>query len=163
MVALIGPFYSLQHAINYAEAARDSLVAESLAQEAMEYVYAIRENNYLYDLQNGGGRTWLAGIDGSPGGTITHADCYNSKGCMVDPTQNTVDMCTGTGCTALYLSPANLYTQDSSSSNTPTRFIRSVKLFSISSTQTKVVVTVGWSTNRVQYSTLVIDSFYNWL
>jgi type II secretory pathway pseudopilin PulG len=166
MVALIGPFYSLQHSINYAEAARDSLLAESLAQEGMEYVYAVRDNNYLYDVQTGGSRAWLAGLDGTAGGTVTHANCYvsaNPNGCMIDPTQNTVEACTSDGCTPLLMSDSNLYTQDDSQSFPVTRFIRTVKMTSVSPTQTNVTVTVTWSTNRVQYSTAVTDSLYNWL
>ena len=163
MIALIGPFYSLQHAINYSESARDSFVAESLAQEGMEYVYAIRDNNYLYDSQNAGARTWLAGLDGTAGGVSDHANCYNANGCTVDPTQNNVDSCSSQGCTPLYMSDSNLYTQQDSSDFTPTRFIRTVKLTAVSATQTNVTVTVTWSTNRVQYTTSVTDSLYNWL
>jgi len=161
MIALIGPFYGLQHAISYSEASRDTLIAESLAQEGMEFVYSVRDDNYLDDLQSPGDRTWLASLDGTQGGTNTHANCYNANGCMVDPTQETVEACTSDGCTWLRLSDTGLYTQDTSYNPTP--FTRTVKLTKVTDTQTNVTVTVTWSTNRIPYSTSVTDSLYNWL
>lgn len=150
MIAIVGPFYSLQQAITASQVSRDNLIASSLAQEGVEYVYFIRNSNYL------AGRAWDAGL----------SSCQGSRGCMVDPTQNTISQCaTGSwpagGCAALRLSPTGLYTQ--SGSYPTTRFTRKVEVQTVSATQMKVVVTVLWSTNRANYSIVLTEDLYNWL
>lgn len=159
-VAIVGPLYTVQKGVVAAYVARDRLIASSLAQEGSEYVHAIRDNNFLYNIANPGSpRSWLYGVDGTGGSS----DCTGTYGCRVDPTQNTVTVCTAT-CSALNLSTTGIYNHQAvSAANVATKFVRTVKLTSVSATETKVTVTVTWTTVGVSYSVTVTENLRNWL
>lgn len=145
MIAIVGPFYSVQQAITASYISRDQLIASSLAQEGVEYVYFLRNNNYL------AGNSWLTGMN----------SCTGTYGCAVDPTQNTVTACTAGGCAPLKLSTTGLYTQ---SGNYPvTRFTRTVKIQTVSATEVHVTVTVTWLTEHNNYTVSINEELYNWL
>ncbi len=155
MIAIVGPFYSVQQAIMVAYTSRDQLIASSLAQEAAEYIYFLRDNNYLAT------RGWTTYID----------KCTSTYGCVVDPSQhdqtlgdpttNSVVACSSGGCPALKLSSAGIYTQ--SGSSTTTRFTRTVKVVAVSGTQIQVTVQVAWITEHVAHTVVVTENLYNWL
>lgn len=159
-ISIIGPLYSVQQGVVASYVARDRLVASSLAQEGAEYVHAIRDNNFLYNLANPGApRSWLYGLDGSGGST----NCVTANGCKVDPTQNTVTACSG-ACSPLNLSTSGVYNHLSvSGSNVATRFTRTVTITTISATEAKMTVTVSWVTARVPYTVTITENIQNWL
>lgn len=153
LLSISGPLYSVNKALTASYIARDQLIASSLAQEGMEYIRTTRDNNYLYNYANPGSpRNWLYGLD----------NCRTTNTCTVDPTGNTpITLCGGT-CPVLYNSATGLYTQ-TSTSNTPTRFTRSVTVRDVSANEVRVTVTVSWVTNRVTYSVVINDNLMNWL
>ncbi len=159
-LAVTGPYQAIENAIVQAYTARDQLIASSLAQEGIEYVYQIRDSNYEYNL-SGGTRNWLASLDGTAGSTSTFANCYGTDGCIVDPTQNTVAACSG-NCTPLNMSTTNLYTQATPVGYVSTAFTRTILLTSVSDTETQVTSTVSWTTRNVPYSIVITDSLRNW-
>ena len=142
MIAIVAPFYSVQQAITASFVSRDQLIASSLAQEGVEYIYMLRNQNYL------AGRAWLEDIE----------DCTGTT-CTVDATQNSLSRTIA----PLRLSPSGLYTQNTSAGYPVTRFTRTVSVRSISATQVEVTVTVAWKTNRNDYSITVRENLYNWL
>ena len=160
MIAIAVPFFTLQQAITASRVARDAVIASSLAQEGAEYVYYIRDNNYLYFKQNAsypsGGGGWLAGL--TPCLTTTSP----GVGCTVDPAQNSINACTSGGCSALRMNSSNLYTQ-SVTGTTATPFTRTVRILSLDATTARVTVTVSWTTGVRSYSTTVTHVLYNWL
>lgn len=144
MIAIVGPYYSIQQAIVTTYAARDQLIASSLAQEGEEYIYFLRDSNYLNSA------SWLTGMD----------SCFGSAGCAVDPPQNTLTSCSGI-CTPLKINSNNLYTQ---SGNYPeTRFTRTVKIQNVNANEVQVTVTVTWITSHRNYSVNTVENLYNWL
>jgi prepilin-type N-terminal cleavage/methylation domain-containing protein len=146
MIAIVGPYYSIQQAIMTSYAARDQLIASALSQEGEEYIYFLRDTNYLNSAD------WLNGMSG----------CFGPNGCIVDPAQNTVAACSGT-CSPLKLSTNGLYTQ---SGNYPaTRFTRTLKIQAIpnSDHEVKVTVTVTWITEHRNFSVSTVENLYNWL
>lgn len=153
-LALVGPLYAVQQALNASRSARDQLVASSLAQEAVEYVRAVRDGNYLYTLKSGNARSWLFGIDGTGGST----NCVSAR-CVVDPTQNTVSR----SILPLYLSTTGLYNQQASGTQTP--FTRTIQLSAVPGSVTEVVltVTVTWSTKGIPYTLTITERLHNWL
>ena len=159
-IAIVGPLYTVQKGVVAAYVARDRLVASSLAQEGAEYVHAIRDNNFLYNIANPGSpRSWLYGLNGAGGST----DCTGTYGCRVDPPQNTVTVCTAT-CSPLNLSSAGIYNHQAlSGGNVATKFTRTVTLTAVSTTEAKVTVTVTWVTVGVPYSVTVTENLQNWL
>jgi prepilin-type N-terminal cleavage/methylation domain-containing protein len=159
LIAIVGPFYAISRAINAAYISRDQVTAAALAQEGIEYVYAIRDGNYLANRQLGASYNWLAGLDSTYNGTNT-ALCFTPNQCTVDPLANQVSECTG-ACSPLTISPANTYSQNTT--YPITRFARSVELRPISANEFEVVSTVTWTTLGNPYSVIIKDTLYNWL
>lgn len=143
IVAIVGPLYAVHKSITASYAARDKLIATALAQEGLEYVRSVRDNNYL------AGRMW----------TTTLGTCFNYT-CYVDQGRNIITRCPGNSCNPLSISNANLYTQ---SGGAPTRFTRSVRITSITANEMRVEVTVTWMTSRVPYTVTISEHLYNWL
>lgn len=160
-IGMLGPFQVVQKALAASYAARDQLIASSLAEEALEFTRSVRDRNYLYNAAHPSTpRSWFYGMDGTGG-----ANCTGVRTCVVDPTQNTIAACSGSAstCPVLNLSSTKIYTQASPSGSAPTRFKRSITLTSVSATEMTVSVTVSWQTGTVPYSVTVIDSLHDWL
>lgn len=145
MIAIVGPYYSIQQAIVTSFAARDQLIASSLAQAGEEYVYFLRDSNYLSSAD------WMNGMSA----------CFTTYGCAVDPAQNTITSCSSGGCSPLKLATNGLYTQ--SGSYPATRFTRTVKMQTINYHQVRVSVTVTWITEHRNFTVNTSEDLYNWL
>lgn len=165
---IVLPYYAIQRSLVATYTARDELIASSLAQEAIEYVRAVRDSNYLYSAATSNtSRSWLYGIDG----TSASPNCKTYR-CTLDPTSSTpIRACfTNTACSSkLYLSTTNLYNQ--ASSGTQTRFSRTFQLTCADGTTTcnlqnarevRVTATVTWNYHGMQ-SVVVTDVLSNWL
>lgn len=159
-ISIVGPLYSVQKAVVTSYVSRDRLIASSLAQEGVEYVQAIRDNNFLYNLANPSTpRSWLYGLDGA-GGSV---NCFTASGCRLDPTQNNVTACSG-ACSPLNVSSTGVYNHLAvSGSNVATRFTRKVTFTTISTNEVRVTVTVTWTTSLVPYTVTVTENLQNWL
>lgn len=147
MIALVGPYFSIQQAIVTSYAARDQLIASQLAQEGQEYIHFRRNTNYLQSA------SWTSGM----------SNCFSPYGCTVDPALNAISACSSPGCPALRLLPIGLYTQSTVGSFPLTRFTRTVTMQNLNSYEVQVTVTVNWITEHHPYSVTVVDDLYNWL
>lgn len=152
VTAMVGPLFAVQQSLNASRTAREQLIASSLAQEGVEYIRGIRDNNYLYLFENPGTISWLYRVDGT-GGT----DCRAPAVCVVDPTRNTQS----TNVTPLYIDSIGLYNQ--ASSGTPTGYTRTVQLSAVSATEMLVTVTVTWTSKGQQRNVTVREYLHNWL
>jgi len=159
-ISIVGPLYSLQKGVIASYTARDRLIASALAQEGLEYAHSIRDANYLYNISNPSSlRSWFYGMNGA-GGT---ANCTGGVSCIVDATQSTVSVCSGT-CPVMKLSTTGLYNQSViSSSNIATRFTRTVRLTSLNAREMKVTVLVTWVTGGSSYSVEIAEIMQDWL
>jgi prepilin-type N-terminal cleavage/methylation domain-containing protein len=168
IVTIVGPFYAVSKSITASYTARDKLIAAALAQEGVEYIRAIRDNNYLANYNAGVPvYNWIGGVDGSTDGTH-NVDCITNA-CLVDPPQNSILVCSGACTLALAVNASNLYVQ-SPSGATPTKFVRSVQIATVpgggnptTATEVTVTVTVTFTTAGIPYSVQVVDHLYNWL
>jgi prepilin-type N-terminal cleavage/methylation domain-containing protein len=179
VIALVGPFQSVQHALIASYIARDELIGNSLAQEGIEYARSIRDNNFL-----AGNSDWLAGLDGTSNGTFS-SNCFatypfnqSSNACTVDPAIPSIASCTANSCKPLYINMGSqysveyLYTQ-SSAGNIQSRFTRILQLcymqsggsctVSPATNEAKVTATVTWTTSGVPGKAIVTDYLQNWL
>lgn len=161
-VTIVLPYHAIQRSLYATYSARDDLVASTLAQEAIEYVRSIRDNNYIYNLRNPSTpKPWLAGLDTSAGGR----NCFAPARCTVDVTKSTpataLAQCPVGGCTAkLYLSPTGFYNM--SSTGTATRFIRYIQLTTTSAHEVKVTSTVTWFYHGT-HTVTITDIIHDWL
>ncbi|MDR3547761.1 MAG: prepilin-type N-terminal cleavage/methylation domain-containing protein [Candidatus Pacebacteria bacterium] len=164
-ITMVAPFYAVEQSITAADASRDELIGSFLAQEGVEYVRGIRDDNYLYLRANPTSmRSWLYGVDGTTSNGVPSPNCFSPYVCTVDPTTSSSNQVQSYGSNAtlpvLYLNTSYLYNQQNS--GTATAFTRSVKLTTISSTEVKVVVTVSWTTRNIPYVTTITEYFDNW-
>jgi prepilin-type N-terminal cleavage/methylation domain-containing protein len=159
-IAIIGPMFALQQGVVSSYTARDRLVASNLAQDGVEFVHAVRDGNYLYNIANPGSpRSWFYSLDGTNGSV----DCTGGTKCAVDGYYNTVLLCSST-CPKLKLLSTGFYNQGAiSASNPETGFTRTVQLSRISPTEMKVSVTVNWSTGGLPYSIEIVEYLRDWL
>ncbi len=160
-VTIVGPFYAIQAALTASYVSRDSLIASSLAQEGLEYIRSVRDDNYLSS------RPWFD-LLGSYG-CVAVLPSVPTRVCTVDPTQGDPhssslairEYSSIAAAPVLYVSSVGLYNQQSSGSTTA--FRRTVQIFVVSSNEVRVVVTVTWTTKGQAYSTSITDSLFNWL
>lgn len=156
LTAITGPLYVVQQSLSASRHAREQLVASSLAQEGVEFVRAIRDSNYIYNMTTGGARAWFAGLDGTAGSSGTYANCITGD-CVIDSTQNTVSRTVA----PLYLSTTGLYNQ--AGAGTATGFTRTVRLTAVSVDEMAIVVTVSWISKGQTRSVVLNEHLYNWL
>lgn len=166
-LALVGPFSAVENSLFGSYVARDQLVAAALAQEGVEYLRSIRDNNYLNS------RSWVDGFNG-------YTQCYSAT-IGVTPTGTcTVDSTRGdfhNDPTAMqgYLASQQgsvpyikvdrtyyFYTYEATNSD-DTKFKRTVRIETLSDTEIRVTVTVAWITGRQSYSMSVTDTLQDWL
>lgn len=178
-LSIAGPLYTANSAIVAAENARNQLTASHLAQEGIEYVRWMRDNEYLAAYQTNpltaSTASWTEFLTGASAASI--ASCRTSK-CMLDPAQT---MSSGTGsqyslqpcgdaghpaCTPLYLSN-NIYTQQAVGEATP--FKRTIQMIDIPGTEgtplypdKRVISTVSWNYHSTSYSIVITSHLTPW-
>jgi len=171
-LSIAGPLYTANSVIVSAENARNQLTASHLAQEGIEYVRWMRDNEYLAAYQTNqmiaSTAAWTEFLSGATPSSI--AECRASK-CMLDPAQ---PMSSGIGsiyslqpcgdathpaCTPLYLSN-NIYTQEVAGVATP--FTRTVQVVDVTATDVRVVSTVSWSYHSTPYAITITSHLTPW-
>jgi len=76
LLSVTGPLYVARSGLRSAMLARDQITAFYLAQDAMEYVKNVRDDNLLYGISGASGSTWMNNLD----------DCLGGEGCTIDTT-----------------------------------------------------------------------------
>lgn len=161
-LAVAGPLSAAGSASTAAQIANDKLTAMYLAQEGVEYVRAMRDEEYLkshHDRDADLSRTaWDHFANGGTDRKGSIAAC-ETRSCTIDLWENnmgtgegrSVNTCS-TACPSIYQRSDGRYTQDNDSPNTLTPFTRSVRAYDVSSTEERIVSTVTWSFHGVPYS-----------
>lgn len=161
--AMAGPLFTASRAIIATQTSRDQLVALYLAQEGIEYVRAVRDNNYLAAYHAGGetvsSDAWTAFLaaiskcDATPPNPPTQA-------CTLDPISGlSLTSCVvGSTCAPLQVS-GGIYRQQSGSF---TPFTRTIQVVDVSASEEKVVATVTWSFHTMSYTVTVSDHLTSW-
>jgi prepilin-type N-terminal cleavage/methylation domain-containing protein len=156
MLAILGPLSIASSGLRNSLFAKDQVTAYYLAQEGIEYVRYIRDDNYLQSSGN-----WLEGLD----------DCTGSFGCAIDTGEWFTDNmevtspCPSLNCVNhddLYKDSSTEYYTHQSSGNTATPFSRIVKVVENPvEKEVKVTSTVTWQTGVGQKSFELTESVFN--
>ena len=168
--AIAGPLFVASRSLVVAEVARDQLTASYLAQEGIEYVRAMRDDEYLTAYQAGGANVssaaWSDFLTGTDAASITQ--CRTST-CTLDPARPmgsgsgfSLQSCSGTACTPLYLANGIYTEQGGLSGATVTPFTRTVQALDVSATEERIISTVAWSFHGTPYSVTVTDHLTPW-
>lgn len=155
-VSIVAPMSLISKSLSAAYYARDQIIASHLAQEAVETVRHIRDNNVL--------RTALGEptdiLDGFPIGVPF----------TVSTLDNSIDAaaCSSGTCPPLQLDPTETF-YGYGSGWTDTRFTRTVEAEAVSSIndipqEIRLSVTVSWRTGSFQTRAITIsENLYRWL
>jgi len=176
-LAVAGPMFAASRAVVAAQGARYQLIASHLAQEGIEYVRLMRDNEYLATRPGGShasGDPWDNFLNGSmPLYLGSIKQCRTSNICTLDPVSAptmcvgavgtcSLQVCPGGTCNApLYLTTIGIYTQQSVG-NTKTVFTRTIQTFSPATVDERIDSKVSWSFHGINYSVTVSDHLTPW-
>ncbi|MEK7530879.1 MAG: hypothetical protein AAB573_03340 [Patescibacteria group bacterium] len=153
LVSLAGPMSLAAQALQSAYYARDQVTAFYLAQEGIEYVRAIRDQNYL------AGNPWLTGLESGE----RCIDAY----CSVDLVTFTHDVCPTAAdpasCPKLKMSSiGKLYNHVSGED---TKFTRAVTITPVGLGDSQVIISVRvqWISAGIDRTFDLSERIYNWL
>lgn len=151
LISLVGPLSIASQSLRSAYYARDQVTAYYLAQEAIEYVRAKRDQNYI------AGTSWISGLEACEviGG--------NDPSCSIDFKNFTQTVCNGGVCDPLKLSSDDQIFN--TVSGTPSLFTRSLKIIPVANNADEVTlqVTVSWVSAGISRSFQLKEDIFNWL
>jgi hypothetical protein len=131
--------------------ARDQITAFYLAQEAVESVRNIRDENTL------AGNGWLDGLNG-----VNGPDCFSNI-CIVDaPDNNSISECSGSCPPLKFNTSSNLYGYGIGGSWKNSMFTREISLSTVNADEIAVTVTLSWATGIFNRTFKVKENLLNW-
>ncbi len=146
---------AVQSALTNTNTTKDKITAFYLAQEGMEFIKNIRDENTL-NILNGAGTSWLAGLSGAVGDP-----CYFGKVCRIDSPAKTITYC------GMSLNSCPNLNQDTVSKLYgynggwgPSAFKREIQFQQISPDEVTVLMTISWSSRGTTDSFQVTESFF---
>lgn len=149
--ALVGPFTLATRGVFGAKFSRNKLIALNLAQEGIELIRAMRENNVL------AGADWR-GLTGRCGALCTRLqdgsyqpDVYTTAGGSTPPVNS--------GLPLRFDAAAGLYNQ---SSGAVTIFTRLVEISTPGADRMLVRSTISWTESGIARQVRLQETFYNW-
>ncbi|HHE76461.1 MAG TPA: prepilin-type N-terminal cleavage/methylation domain-containing protein [Candidatus Parcubacteria bacterium] len=149
LVGVLGAYSVVQKIIFETHQSSFRLTAAYLAQEGVEIVRNIRDNNWL----NGG--DWNNGIE----------DCDDESFYQADYKSNDLGSCinAASGAQKLNVNGEGFYAYDDEDTGKTSPFIRKILITRVSDNMLKVVVKVFWYyKNNLQGPITVEDYLYNW-
>lgn len=156
-IAAAGPLYGAAQALKVAQNSRNQLTAAHLAQEGLEYIRKIRDNNFLAVYATANSIYAWSNFK-----TAVAACLVSAGGCQIDPVVSSLGSCPAGVCQKLYkksLSGATYYSLDTSGTITP--FTRKIEITYVSTDYVKVVSTVTWEFHGLN-TIKVVDYLTNW-
>ena len=172
-LAISGPLLTASRAIVAAEISRDQLTASYLAQEGVEYVRAMRDDEYL-KLYAGGTTSAAWGNFLSAISSCRKTVSNPTQACSFDPVGTggvpSLSSCPAGSCPQLYLAnngQTNYYTTNPSAPGIlpSTAFTRTIQVVDASAggaTDVRVVSTMTWSFHGTPYTATVTDHLTPW-
>jgi|CXWL01.1.fsa_nt_gi prepilin-type N-terminal cleavage/methylation domain-containing protein len=171
-LSVTAPLFAASRALVAAEIARDKLTASYLAQEGIEYVRAMRDDEFLaaYQIAPATASTdsWNYFLNGGgPNGDASFSQCIAPAACTLDPflpmgTGNNFSLNT-VPATPLYLTAQSggAYVQRQTT-GTRTAFTRTIWASSVSANEELITSTVTWSFHGTPYTVTVKDHLTPW-
>jgi len=147
IMIIIGPLSLATKSIELALVSQNQITAFYLAQEAIEYVKNVRDNNFLQSA------SWLNGL--SP--------CWNSDGCYVDIPNNNLNACSANCPKIKYDGGSYYYNYQVGQDTIFTRIVIIDKTIPGNADEAKIKVTVSWPEKfGGQKSFTLQNNIFNW-
>lgn len=151
VTTIVGASSAAQKGIALSIFSRDQIVAFYLAQEGMEQIRNMRDENGL------NGRNWLSGIAENPSDP-----CYFGRVCSVDVLENSVSSCPeGSGCPVLKQDESTGFF-GYNSSWTDTIFTREVTLTQVNANEISLLVIVSWNKGTIDREFRARENILRW-
>lgn len=151
-ISIAGPLYIAERSFSAARSARDQTIASYLAQEGIEYIRFIRDNNLIARV------SWLTNL----------GECSGGNSCTVDSTVaiggSDLVTCPGGVCPALmYRSTDRLYNQGSATAqNVASKYTRTVTIATVSANEVLVTSQVRWLDRGATRTTTYTERLFAW-
>lgn len=169
-LSIAAPLYTANRSIVAAQTARDQLTASYLAQEGIEYVREMRDNEFLAAYAAGGANVsstaWSNFLTGSDSASITQ--CRAST-CTLDPSRLmgtgsgfALETCSGASCKPLYLANGIYTLQSGIVGAKQTPFTRTIRAVDVSANDERIISTVSWNYHNALYTITVYDHLTPW-
>jgi len=179
-LSVAGPLFTANSAITAATTARIQLTASYLAQEGIEYVRLLRDNEFLTTYRAGG--TDISATAWTRFLTNPISDSYTMSGCRTTASQTSVCLldtyptvamgtgsglslqsCTGSSCLPLHL-VNGMYTQQGNLGGTLSPFTRTITVKDVPNTtdDVQIISTVTWSYHGTPYTVKIYDHLTPW-
>jgi type II secretory pathway pseudopilin PulG len=167
LLSITGPMAFSQGGLRAAFVSRDQVSAFYLAQDAIEYIKNVRDNNMIDMINGETGSNWLDGL----------SDCLDGNSCTVGTEESggRIEKCTGIdnpGCIdgddykpLKRNSPGNGYIGIYNSSKPDTIFARMITIDEIvDEKEASVTVKIQWNTHESigKREVVVRENIYNW-
>ncbi len=146
IMSLVGPLAIAEQSLRSAYYSRDQITAFYIAQEGIEYIRGVRDQNYLTN------NPWLTGV----------TDCDGAL-CVVDFPNFTHTVCPNGVCPPVLVSAAGgLFNQ---TSGTPSKFTRTLTLRQVDEAPDQMIVSVqvAWVSGGITRSFVLEERIFNWL
>lgn len=169
-VSILATFTAVQGSLKSSLIVKDQVTAFYLAQEAVEFIKNLKDENALNDtycISTGtcSSVDWLHGLS-----ELTSDACWyggtgvSQKTCTVDVYTKTVANCAGGFGTCQNLkqnSTTGAFSYTSGASWVASNFKREVQISPISSTEVEIIVTMSWNTGNLAKSFQIKESLFN--
>ena len=143
LISVVGPLSIISKTLSFGQSARDEIIAFYLAQDAVEYVRNVRDNNLI------AGNEWLNGLSACTLGSL----------CSVDSVASAITACVSS-CEPLKLSSSGVYGY---TNGTKTQFVREVSLNeTVGNREATLSVTVRWDQGLLSRNVALRERIFNW-
>ncbi len=163
LIAIAGPFTLVMKALSAAKATKGQIISTYLAQEAIEYVRNIRDENILT------GNNWLTDLNGrrvkADGTTEICLDCNCvAEKCILNaPIRRDVTTCEGDCPPIRFNAETKLYGYSNESGWADSVFTRTVEIEEIEdNVEVIVTVTMEWQDGSNNREFVVKEHLLNW-
>ena len=158
-LSILGTFTAVQSGLSESIYAKDQVSAYYLAQEAMEFIENVRDNNGLanaYAVSSGGTAVyWLHGLAESP-----TDPCYFGKTCTIDSSTRQINTCDGGAGNCPNLNQnttTGLYDYINGGAWVASKFDREIQLQSVNANEIIVTVSVAFDNKNIKVSQLLLN------
>ena len=171
-LAVAAPLFTASRSTVAIQLAQNQITASYLAQEGIEYVRRMRDDEFLSAFQAGGANissvAWSNFLNAGSGASIywCRTSVAPNGACTLDPfrTMNSgsgfsISYCANGTCPPLYLTNG-VYTEQSNGTATP--YTRTIQAVDVSSTDEKIISTVTWNFHGTPYAVTVTDHLTPW-
>lgn len=155
-LSIAATFTVVQSSLQNSANAKDQIIAFYLAQEGMEFIKNIRDENALKST-NGQSNTWLTGFSEN----VTDP-CYFGKTCTVDSSTKAITVCSGSfGTCPILRQDPNTGLIGYTGGWTATNFRRDIQFVQISAVEVKVDMFIYWTNRGSTKSMEVTENLFN--